>query len=47
MPNFELLAPAGDLERVRTALRFGAIYLGSPQIIKRKCARKGTHHAEF
>ncbi len=34
MPNFELLAPAGDLERVRTALRFGAdaVYLGGPQM---------------
>ena len=34
MPNFELLAPAGDLERVRTALRFSAdaVYLGGPQM---------------
>ncbi len=32
--KFELLAPAGDLERVRTALRFGAdaVYLGGPQM---------------
>ncbi len=34
MNQFELLAPAGDLERARTAMRFGAdaIYLGGPQM---------------
>ena len=34
MQKLELLAPAGDLERVRTALRFGAdaVYLGGPQM---------------
>ena len=34
MPSFELLAPAGDLERLRTALRFGAdaVYVGGPML---------------
>ena len=34
MPSFELLAPAGDLERFRTALRFGAdaVYVGGPKM---------------
>ena len=34
MPSFELLAPAGDLERLRTALRFGAdaVYAGGPML---------------
>ena len=34
MQKLELLAPAGDLERVHTALRFGAdaVYLGGPQM---------------
>ena len=34
MPFFELLAPAGDLERLRTALRFGAdaVYAGGPML---------------
>ena len=34
MPRFELLSPAGDLERLRTALRFGAdaIYAGGPKM---------------
>ena len=34
MPSFELLAPAGDLERLNTALRFGAdaIYVGGPKM---------------
>ena len=34
MQKLELLAPAGDLERVRTALRFGAdaVYLGGSQM---------------
>ena len=34
MNQLELLAPAGDLERLRTALRFGAdaVYVGGPQM---------------
>lgn len=34
MPSYELLAPAGDLERLRTALRFGAdaVYAGGPKM---------------
>lgn len=34
MSNLELLAPAGDLERLRTAIRFGAdaIYVGGPKL---------------
>ncbi|MBQ9951634.1 MAG: U32 family peptidase [Clostridia bacterium] len=34
MPSFELLAPAGDLERLNTALRFGAdaVYVGGPKM---------------
>lgn len=34
MTECELLAPAGDLERLRTALRFGAdaVYLGGPKL---------------
>lgn len=34
MSNFELLAPAGDLERLNTALRFGAdaVYCGGPKL---------------
>ena len=34
MSSFELLSPAGDLERLRTALRFGAdaIYAGGPKM---------------
>ena len=34
MNQFELLAPAGDLERLRTALHFGAdaVYAGGPQL---------------
>lgn len=34
MQNFELLAPAGDMERLRTALRFGAdaVYAGGPML---------------
>lgn len=34
MDQFELLAPAGDLERLRTALHFGAdaVYAGGPQL---------------
>ena len=30
--HFELLAPAGDMERLQTALRFGAdaVYVGGP-----------------
>lgn len=34
MPSYELLAPAGDLERLNTALRFGAdaVYLGGPKM---------------
>ena len=34
MNQLELLAPAGDLERLRTALRFGAdaVYAGGPQM---------------
>ena len=33
-PSFELLAPAGDSERLHTALRFGAdaVYLGGPML---------------
>ena len=34
MPNPELLCPAGDMECLRTALRFGAdaVYVGGPQL---------------
>jgi len=34
MSRFELLAPAGDLERLNTALRFGAdaVYVGGPKL---------------
>ena len=34
MPDLELLSPAGDLERLRTALRFGAdaVYVGGPKL---------------
>ena len=34
MPNLELLCPAGDMECLRTALRFGAdaVYVGGPQL---------------
>ena len=34
MSQFELLAPAGDLERLRTALHFGAdaVYAGGPRL---------------
>ena len=34
MPEYELLAPAGDLERLETALHFGAdaVYLGGPML---------------
>ncbi len=34
MPSFELLAPAGDPERLTTALRFGAdaVYVGGPRL---------------
>ena len=34
MSRFELLAPAGDLERLNTALRFGAdaVYAGGPKL---------------
>ena len=34
MSRFELLSPAGDMERLETALRFGAdaVYLGGPQL---------------
>ena len=34
MNQLELLAPAGDLECLRTALRFGAdaVYVGGPQM---------------
>ena len=34
MPSYELLAPAGDLERLNTALRFGAdaVYVGGPKL---------------
>ena len=34
MSRFELLAPAGDMERLETALRFGAdaVYLGGPKL---------------
>lgn len=34
MNQFELLAPAGDMERLRTALHFGAdaVYAGGPQL---------------
>ena len=34
MPSHELLCPAGDLECLRTALRFGAdaVYVGGPQL---------------
>lgn len=34
MSSFELLAPAGDLERLNTALRFGAdaVYVGGPKM---------------
>ena len=34
MPIAELLAPAGDLERLKTALRFGAdaVYVGGPKL---------------
>ena len=34
MPNLELLAPAGDLECLRAALRFGAdaVYVGGPRL---------------
>lgn len=34
MSRFELLSPAGDLERLRTALRFGAdaVYCGGPKM---------------
>ncbi len=34
MPKLELLAPAGDLERLRAALRFGAdaVYAGGPML---------------
>ena len=34
MSRFELLAPAGDLERLRAALRFGAdaVYVGGPML---------------
>lgn len=34
MPSFELLAPAGDMERLNTALRFGAdaVYVGGPKM---------------
>ena len=34
MNQLELLAPAGDLERLRTALCFGAdaVYVGGPQM---------------
>lgn len=33
-PSFELLAPAGDMERLRAALRFGAdaVYAGGPML---------------
>ena len=33
-PSFELLAPAGDMERLEAALRFGAdaVYLGGPML---------------
>ena len=32
--SFELLAPAGDAERLHTALRFGAdaVYVGGPML---------------
>ena len=32
--QFELLSPAGDLERLKTALRFGAdaVYAGGPML---------------
>ena len=38
--NFELLSPAGDLERVRTALHFGAdaVYVGGPKLHLRASA---------
>ena len=34
MPQYELLAPAGDMERLEAALRFGAdaVYLGGPKL---------------
>ena len=34
MPKLELLSPAGDLESLRTALRFGAdaVYVGGPKL---------------
>lgn len=34
MPRYELLAPAGDMERLETALRFGAdaVYAGGPKL---------------
>ena len=34
MHNLELLSPAGDLERLRAALRFGAdaVYVGGPKL---------------
>ena len=33
-PRPELLAPAGDMERLETALRFGAdaVYVGGPRL---------------
>ncbi len=55
MTNYELLAPAGDMERLETALRFGAdaVYLGGPKLQLRagsvgfsmETLKKGIDHA--
>ncbi len=44
MNKIELIAPAGNLEKLKTAIQFGAdaVYLGDKRFSLRACAYKGN-----